>query len=67
MNPVFDADHFAPRRLGPTIATVGLRDAEDIPTMLGFCQVHCWDSNVSRTGTVPRHSCEENVKSQMSL
>ncbi|WP_197998691.1 hypothetical protein [Gimesia aquarii] len=38
MNPVFDADHFAPRRLGPTIATVGLRDAEDIPTMLGFAR-----------------------------
>lgn len=38
MNPVFDADHFAPRRLGPSIATVGLRDAEDIPTMLGFAR-----------------------------
>lgn len=38
MNPVFDADHFAPRRLGTTIPTVGLRDAEDIPTMLGFAR-----------------------------
>lgn len=38
MNPVFDADHYSPRRLGPTIPTVGLRDAEDIPTMLGFAR-----------------------------
>tara|TARA_R110002095_G_scaffold179193_2_gene156412 strand:- start:33196 stop:34665 length:1470 start_codon:yes stop_codon:yes gene_type:complete len=38
MNPVFDADHYAPRRLGATIPTVGLRDAEDIPTMLGFAK-----------------------------
>ncbi|WP_197996321.1 hypothetical protein [Gimesia panareensis] len=38
MNPVFDADHYSPRRLGATIPTVGLRDAEDIPTMLGFAR-----------------------------
>ncbi|MCA9014939.1 MAG: hypothetical protein KDA77_06355 [Planctomycetaceae bacterium] len=38
MNPVFDADHYAPRRLGATIPTVGLRDAEDIPIMLGFAK-----------------------------
>ncbi len=38
MNPVFDSDHFAPRQLGRSIATVGLRDAEDIATMLGFAK-----------------------------
>ena len=38
MNPVFDSDHFAPRPLGSAIATVGLRDAEDTATMLGFAR-----------------------------
>lgn len=38
MNPVFDAQHFAPRTIGPAIPTVGLRDAEDLLTMLGFAR-----------------------------
>ena len=38
MNPVFDAERFEPRRLGPGIPTTGLRDAEDLPTMLGFAR-----------------------------
>lgn len=37
-NPVFDPGFFAPRPLGPSIPTVGLRDAEDLPTMLGFAR-----------------------------
>ncbi|MFO0904832.1 MAG: hypothetical protein U0939_17630 [Pirellulales bacterium] len=40
-NPVFDSHHFAPRTLGQTIATVGLRDAEDAGTMLGFARFVC--------------------------
>jgi hypothetical protein len=38
MNPVFDAENYAPRTIGAHIPTVGLRDAEDIPTMLGFAR-----------------------------
>jgi hypothetical protein len=38
MNPVFDAEHYAPRTLGEAIPTVGLRDAEDLLTMLGFAR-----------------------------
>ena len=38
VNPVFDSDHFSPRPLGGPIATVGLRDAEDLATMLGFAR-----------------------------
>ena len=38
VNPVFDADHFSPRTLSSHIATVGLRDAKDIATMLGFAR-----------------------------
>jgi hypothetical protein len=38
MNPVFDAEHYAPRTVGLAIPTVGLRDAEDLLTMLGFAR-----------------------------
>jgi hypothetical protein len=35
-NPVFGAEDYSLRILSPYIPTVGLRDAEDLPTMLGF-------------------------------
>ncbi len=38
VNPVFDAEHYAPRTIASVIPTVGLRDAEDIPTMLNFAR-----------------------------
>jgi len=38
LNPVFDSDRYAPRALGPAIPTVGLRDAEDLLTVLGFAR-----------------------------
>ncbi len=37
-NPVFDSESYAPRTLGSAVPTVGLRDAEDLPTMLGFAR-----------------------------
>lgn len=47
LNPVFDADHFSPRPIGKTITTVGVRDAEDIPTMLGFARFANGTSSLS--------------------
>jgi len=38
MNPVFDEEDYAPRGLGAALPTVGLRDAEDLLTMLGFAR-----------------------------
>ncbi len=38
LNPVFDHERLAPRSLAPSVATVGLRDAEDLFTMLGFAR-----------------------------
>ncbi|MCA9524176.1 MAG: hypothetical protein KC609_24580, partial [Myxococcales bacterium] len=38
LNPVFDADHYAPKTIGRALPTVGLRDAEDLFTMLGFAR-----------------------------
>lgn len=37
-NPVFNAEDFSVRALSPTIPTVGVRDAEDLPTVLGFAR-----------------------------
>ena len=35
-NPVFDPEHFSPRPLSGAVPTVGLRNAEDISTMIEF-------------------------------
>ena len=37
-NPVFVGDDYAPHALSPLVPTVGLRDAEDLPTVLGFAR-----------------------------
>lgn len=37
-NPVFDSDRYMPRVLGESLPTIGLRDAEDLLTMLGFAR-----------------------------
>jgi hypothetical protein len=37
-NPVFNSDDFCLRTLSPFVPTVGLRDAEDLPTMLNFAR-----------------------------
>ncbi len=38
VNPVFDQEALSPRALGGAIPTVGLREAEDLPTALGFAR-----------------------------
>lgn len=38
VNPVFDAPHLGPRPLDPSVPTVGLRDAEDLATVLAFAR-----------------------------
>jgi len=37
-NPVFNSDDFTLHPLSPWVPTVGLRDAEDLPIMLGFAR-----------------------------
>ena len=38
VNPVFDSERFAPRTLGSALPTIGLRDAEDLLTGIGFAR-----------------------------
>lgn len=37
-NPVFASELYAPRGIGALVPTVGVRDAEDLPTVLGFAR-----------------------------
>jgi hypothetical protein len=37
-NPVFASELYAPRGIGTHVPTVGVRDAEDLPTVLGFAR-----------------------------
>ncbi len=37
-NPVFDTDNYNLRSISPLIPTLGLRDAEDLPTVLNFAR-----------------------------
>ncbi len=55
-NPVFDPDDFTLRPLSPLVPTVGLRDAEDLPTMLGFARF--------AEGTLPRADLESYLASR---
>ncbi|WP_246150938.1 hypothetical protein [Streptomyces qinzhouensis] len=38
VNPVYDADGFDVRRLAPSVPTVGIRDAEDLPALVEIAQ-----------------------------
>lgn len=38
LNPTFDATSYLPRALGPNVPTVGLRDAEEALTVIGFAR-----------------------------
>ncbi len=39
VNPVFDVESYAPRGLSPRIPTMGIRDAEDLPTLIAFAKL----------------------------
>jgi hypothetical protein len=38
LNPVYDADSFDVRRLSPAVPTAGIRDAEDLPSLVGLAR-----------------------------
>ncbi len=56
LNPVFDSEGYAPRSLTPAsfgeaapvaaVPTVGLRDAEDLPTMIAFARFACGEASL---------------------
>jgi hypothetical protein len=58
LNPVFDSQTFAPKALGPDLPTVGIRNAEDILTMLGFARF--------AAGATPLHELEDYLETRMT-
>jgi hypothetical protein len=58
MNPVFDAEDYVPKGLGPGIPTLGLRDAEDLLTVLGFARF--------AEGTAPLHELEQYLEGRVA-
>ena len=46
VNPVFDAEEYQPRTLGSAVPSVGVRDAEDLPTMQGFARFVTGDASL---------------------
>jgi hypothetical protein len=46
-NPVFSTEEYSLRTLSPYVSTVGLRDAEDMPTMLSFAKFAQGSSTLS--------------------
>lgn len=65
INPVFDAPELGPRRLqqgvsGPgAVPTLGLRDAEDLPTALAFARF--------ADGALPLHALEDYLARRVAL
>ena len=62
-NPVFNSDDFSLRPLCLDIPTVGLRDAEDLPTMLGFAQF----ANGSASLSELENYLAKRVENQLSI
>ena len=46
-NPVFDPDHFSPKRLADAMVTIGLRDAEDLGASMGFAKFAAGEASQS--------------------
>ncbi|HVI01684.1 MAG TPA: hypothetical protein VM869_23370, partial [Enhygromyxa sp.] len=38
LNPVYDASEYATKAIHPAMITLGIRDAEGLPTLLGFAR-----------------------------
>ena len=61
-NPVFNPEDFSVRSLSPDTPTVGLRDAEDLPTMLGFAQFANGSASLSELEDYLAKRVENQIK-----
>ena len=46
VNPVYDVESYAPKGLSPAVPTMGIRDAEDLPTLVAFAKLALGDSTL---------------------
>lgn len=62
-NPVFNAEDFTLKSLSDTIPTVGLRDAEDLPTMLNFARFAQGDGSLGELENYLGSRVEQMIRS----
>ncbi|HET9622328.1 MAG TPA: hypothetical protein VFP84_13240, partial [Kofleriaceae bacterium] len=48
VNPVFDDISLGPKPLGPAVPTMGIRDAEDLPTAIAFAELAHGEGSFAR-------------------
>ncbi|MCA9191020.1 MAG: hypothetical protein KDB03_04645 [Planctomycetales bacterium] len=60
-NPVFDAEHFSPKRLGDAVLTIGLRDAEDLSASMRFAKFAAGEATQAELETFLSHSAETYI------
>lgn len=61
LNPVFDAEGLSPRSLGPALPTVGIRDAEDLLTLIGFVRFADGTAPLSELESYLEARCRELI------
>ncbi len=61
-NPVFDADHFSPRRLGNAMVTIGVREAEDLPAAIRFAKFAAGEASQSELEDYLRELAEAFIE-----
>jgi hypothetical protein len=61
LSPVYDADTYTLRALHPTIPTLGIRDAENIPTLLTFARFADGSAELSELQAYLEHRANQVV------
>jgi hypothetical protein len=62
LSPVYDADTYTLRGLHPTIPTLGIRDAENIPTLLTFARFADGSAELSELQAYLEHRAKQVVE-----
>ncbi|MCP3926465.1 MAG: hypothetical protein GY714_28220 [Desulfobacterales bacterium] len=65
-NPVFDAHELEPRRISDLVPTIGLRDSEDIPSLLPFADLGEYKESLSKLENFLNY-CKERLMKQVLI
>jgi hypothetical protein len=62
LSPVYEADNISLRGLGPAIPTLGIRDAENVPTLLTFARFADGRADLAELQAYLEHCAKEVVE-----
>jgi hypothetical protein len=62
LSPVYDADNYTLRPMHPAIPTLGIRDAENIPTLLTFARFAAGTADLSELQAYLEHRAKQVVE-----